>query len=179
MENSLRQALRRSVECFRKNRIPYALIGAWALAVWGRVRATQDVDFLVLVDEVNLERLGNRMVNVGMEIDQIWLDSNPMLHGSVLRLQAEDVAVDLLRSRDAHDRQALRRRRKKLLEGRYYWFVSPEDLILQKLKAGRLHDFDDVMTVVELSRDDLDHKYLARWAGRLGVTEELNYILSR
>jgi hypothetical protein len=29
--------LQRTVACFRQARVPYALIGAWALAVWGRV----------------------------------------------------------------------------------------------------------------------------------------------
>lgn len=177
-ENRLRRALRRSVECFRKNRIPYALIGAWALAVWGRPRATQDVDFLVLVDEAKLERIANRMVKAGMEIDQVWHDWNPMLQGTMLRLQCDDVAVDLLRPRDAHDQQALRRRRRKLMDGRYYWFVAPEDLMLQKLKAGRMHDFDDVLSVVEHSRRHLNRKYLSQWADRLGISAELNHIMT-
>jgi len=148
------------------------------LAVWGRARATHDLDFLILVDEANLESLGNKMVKAGMEIDQAWQDWNPMLRGTVLRLQCDDVAVDLLRPRDAHDREALRRRRRKLLEGRYYWFVSPEDFILQKLKAGRLRDFDDTATIIERSREGLDQQYLHRWAGRLGVSGELDYILN-
>lgn len=177
-ENRLRLALQRSVACFRNAHISYALIGAFALAVWGRVRATHDLDFLILVDETNLESLGNKMVEAGMEIDQAWQDWNPMLRGTVLRLQCEDVPVDLLRPRDTHDLETFRRRRKKLMERRYYWFVSPEDCILQKLKAGRLRDFEDVATIIERSRADLDHKYLHRWAGRLGVSGELGYILN-
>ena len=64
------------------------------------------------------------------------------------------------------------------MDGRYYWFVAPEDLILQKLKAGRMHDFDDVLSVVEHSRMRLNRKYLSQWARRLGISGELNHILS-
>ncbi len=64
------------------------------------------------------------------------------------------------------------------MESCYYSFVSPEDFILQKLKVGRLRDFEDLATIIERSRADLDQKYLHRWARRLGVTEELDYILS-
>jgi len=118
------------------------------------------------------------MAGAGMEIDQAWQDWNPMLRGTVLRLQCEEVPVDLLRPRDTHDLETLRRRRKKLMENRYYWFVSPEDFILQKLKAGRLRDFEDIVTIIERSRADLDQKYLHRWARRLGVSGELGYILN-
>ena len=50
---------------------------------------------------------------------------------------------------------------------------------LQKLKAGRPHDFDDVIPFFARLRADLDHEYLNAWAGRLGVREELDYLWSR
>ena len=56
--------------CFRKERVPYVLIGAWALSVWGMSRATNDVDFLVLVDEEELSRLGDRLIDGGFELDE-------------------------------------------------------------------------------------------------------------
>lgn len=40
----------------------------WEIAVWGRPRATNDVDFLVLVNEGDLGRLGERMTRVGMAL---------------------------------------------------------------------------------------------------------------
>lgn len=176
--DSLLEALRRSVEIFRRARIPYALIGAWALAAWGRPRATLDLDFLVLVSEAALERLGARMTSAGMKLDEMWLKWNPALRGSQLRLRYAGVTIDLLRPRDAHDRQALRRRRRRRLGGRYCWIVAPEDFVLQKLKVGRPRDFEDAQSVLERSRGRLDRAYLQRWARRLGVAGELEYILS-
>ncbi len=168
----------RSVECFRRKRVPYALIGAWALAVWGRPRATTDVDFLVMVNEESLRDLSRRMALAGMEVDEAWSEWNLMLRRSQIRLQFRGVAVDILRPLDVHDREIFRRRLKKRMEDRYYWFVSPEDLILQKLKVGRPRDFEDALCVLERSGNKLNRAYLRRWARRLGVLGELDYILA-
>lgn len=164
--------------CFRREQVPYALIGAWALSVWGTPRATNDVDFLVLVDEEELGRLSERMMRAGFELDETWLKWNPMLRGSQLRFQFRGTTVDLLRPRDAHDQQVFRRKRRKRMDERLYWVVSAEDFILQKLKVGRPRDFEDAVSVLERSGKGLDKRYLDRWASRIGVSAELNYILS-
>lgn len=166
------------MECFRRRRVPYALIGAWAVAAWGRPRATLDLDFLVMVNEEDLRRLGRAMRRERMEVDETWLKYNPLLRGIQLRLHFRGVAVDILRPREAYDRQVFRRRRKKRLEGRYYWFVAPEDLILQKLKVGRPRDFEDALSVLERSGPILNRAYLWRWARRIGVQGELGYVLT-
>ena len=64
------------------------------------------------------------------------------------------------------------------MDGRYYWFVSAEDFIIQKLKVGRPRDFEDALSVLERSGKHLDRSYLQRWAARTGVSAELKYILS-
>lgn len=178
-EHNLRYVLSRSTRCLAQADLPYALVGAWALAVWGRVRATHDLDFLVMANEGDLDRLAIRMAQAGMEVDSSWLDANPWLQGDQIRLQCRDVAIDLMRPRDAQDLQALRRRRRKRLEGCYYWFVSAEDLILQKIKVGRPRDFDDALSIIERGQGTLNRIYLRRWAGKLGVSSELRYLFAR
>jgi hypothetical protein len=177
-ESSARELLARIVDCFRRERVPYALIGAWALSVWGISRATNDVDFLVLVDEEELSRLSDRMIHAGFELDETWLKWNPMLRGFQLRFQFHGTTVDLLRPRDGHDQQVFQRKRKRRMDGRTYWLVSPEDFIIQKLKVGRPRDFEDALSVLERSGKTLDKRYLQRWADRTGVSAELHYIRS-
>jgi hypothetical protein len=178
LESSIAALLTRIVGCFRRQRVPYALIGAWALTAWGRTRATADVDFLVLIDAGNLSRLGDRLVRAGMTLDETWMKWNPLLRGSQIRFQFEGAAIDLLRPRDAHDYELFKRRRKRRMDGRYYWLVSPEDFILQKLKVGRPRDFEDALSVLDRCGEKLNRRYLKRWANRLGVAAELRYILS-
>jgi hypothetical protein len=117
------------------------------------------------------------MTEAGMNVDEVWQQWNPLLRGSQLRFQRRGVTIDLLCPRDRHDQEIFRRRQKKRVEGRYYWVVSVEDFISQKLKVGRPRDFEDALSVVEKFREELDRKYLERWAARLGVTAELDYVM--
>jgi len=171
-------ALKRVVDCLRRGRFLYVLIGAWVLAVWGRPRATSDLDFLVLVKEEDWDRLSALMTRAGMELDETWVQWNPLLRGSQLRFHCGGVTIDFLRSRDPHDERVFQRRLKKRIDRQYYWVVSAEDFILQKLKVGRPRDFEDALSVVERSKNKLDHKYLEDWARRLGVAAELDYIMA-
>ena len=148
------------------------------MSVWGTSRATNDVDFLVLTDEEKSSRLSDRMLRAGFERDETWLKWNPMLRGFQLRFQFHGTTVDILRARDEHDQQVFQRKRRRRTAEHYYWFVSPEDLIIQKLKVGRPRDFEDALSVLERSGKMLDKRYLQRWADRIGVSAELKYILS-
>lgn len=176
-DESLLNVLACVVEHLRHERVTYALIGAWALSVWGRPRATKDLDFLVLLDETGFARAANRFAEKGIKADKTWSKWNPMLKGVQARFQYQGVTVDMLRARDAHDRQALQRKRRKRIWKQYCWFVSPEDLIIQKLKVGRPRDFEDALTVLDRSGKILDRRYIRRWAKRIGVSKELEYIL--
>jgi len=175
---SIEAVLQQIVACFRGERVPYVLIGAWALSAWGRPRATADVDFLVLVDEDDLGRLSDRMVKAGIALDETWLKWNPMLRGSQLRFQFQGITVDVMRPRDEHDQELFRRKRRRRMDALYCWVVSPEDFILQKLKVGRPRDFEDALSVLERSGKKLDLRYLKRWGTRIGILAELHYVLS-
>ncbi len=78
---------------------------------------------------------------------------------------------------DQHQEEAFHRRRSLVVAGRSVWFVSPEDLIVMKLKAGRPHDFEDAVSVLSAQKGKLDEKYMADWAWRMGVYDEFTYIL--
>jgi predicted nucleotidyltransferase len=147
-------ALAYAVQCLRHARVRYAIIGAWALSLWGKPRATADLDFLVLVKGDRLEHLAAVLTSSGMELDRLWQQWNPLLRGSQLRLQYRGATIDLLLPRDQHDEAIFRRVKKKRVAGKYYWVVSLEDFILQKIKVGRPRDFEDAVSVVERFREE-------------------------
>ncbi len=165
------------IDSLRRAKAPYMMIGGWSLAVWGRPRATMDLDFMLLLEEEALSRTGNDLIPQGFSLDEAWLSLNPLVRGLQLRMEFRGFTVDLMRPRDSHDRCAFSRRKKKRLAERYCWLAAPDDFILQKLKVGRPRDFEDALTVLERSRKILDFDYLEQWAGRLGVTAELHYLL--
>ena len=60
--------------------------------------------------------------------------------------------------------------------------VSPEDSILSKLEWSREgaseRQFLDALAVARTQGEDLDRLYLRRWAEELGLTAELERLLS-
>src|SRR5262245_25833490 len=159
---------------------PSMLMGALALGFYGEGRATRDVDLMIAVEsDEAIEQVRNRAGKRGFLVDESWHERYPDVRPWQVRLIYTGVIIDVMRPRDEHDVFACQRRQRQSVAGRTIWVVSREDFILQKLKAGRPHDFDDVIPFFARLRDELDHEYLNLWASRLGVREELDYLWSR
>lgn len=169
--------LNRVARFLERYRIDYLLIGGMALSVWGRPRTTLDLDFLILIDKSALIQLKGWIRKEKWNIDLAWLKWNPLLKNTQLRIRLGRALVDLLLPRDTHDRLCFKRKKRKKLGRHSYHLIGPEDFILQKLKVGRPRDFEDAVTVLERQRKRLDMRYLKKWAKRLGILGELNYIL--
>lgn len=172
--------LRRVIEALPQPASPYCVVGALAVNAWGRVRTTQDIDLLVLSDEAARAAVTDSLIAHGFHPDTRWLEHNPMARDRVLRLShpaSPGIPLDLLFSSDAHEESVLARRRPLHLLGLSLWVCSPEDLILLKLKASRPHDFEDALSIVKNPHLKLDLPYLWNWADRVGLHEELHYVL--
>ncbi len=173
----LRGSVLATVDLLRQARLRYMIIGGIAVSVWGRPRTTLDIDLAVLTDREGLDRFGERAERQGFRIDREWAEWNPLARAKQLRLVHGALRIDLLLPTDAHDRHALTRRRLKSWHGRRLWFAAPEDLILQKLKVGRPRDFEDALSVFEAQKGRLEEAYLLRWGRKLGIAEELRYVV--
>ena len=72
------------------------------------------------------------------------------------------------------DLSRLERRVEKEISGQKICFISPEDLILSKLKWCKKsfsnRHLEDAESVLKISGTDLDMDYLGKWAKKLGVT---------
>jgi hypothetical protein len=168
--------LRRVARAFRRRKIPYVLVGGVATIVLGRPRATADLDLLVGGGRAGLVRAAAAATAAGFEDVAGFLRANPMLAGIARRLRCGVIHLDVMRSRDAHDVITLRHRRTNSDLGVRLPLPTAEDLLLLKLKAGRPLDLQDALGIAEAQRGTLDHDYLWRWAKRLGVIEEYNYV---
>jgi hypothetical protein len=115
---------------------------------------------------------------LGFQFDELWSRYKTMIRDVQKRFRICRTAADFLTTRDEHDAVAFSRRKRKRFDGRFVWFPSAEDLLLQKLKAGRAQDFIDAAGIVERMRGKLDMRYLGKWSRTLGIASELAHALS-
>jgi hypothetical protein len=172
---SLEPNLRKIVSTLRSARTPYMVIGALALTAWGQPRGTMDFDIMIAGNAIP-ERLVHKLSKAGFQIDKDWAQHNPMIRNLQTRFRSSRIALDILIARDAHDRAAFARRKRRRFNGYYLWFPSPEDFLLQKIKVGRPQDFSDAAGIVQRCLGKLDQRYLARWATKLAITAELRHV---
>lgn len=163
--------------------IPYAIMGGWAVRLYGLPRPTYDIDFTISLDRDSLPRLYREVAKIGLTVpDQFlagWVDSVADMPLVKFRLYVagKGIDVDIFLAESEYQRSILDRRRVHDLDGMSISFVSPEDLILLKLIAGRSRDLGDIEDVM-LARPDLEEPYMRKWAAALGVLKQLEETLA-
>src|SRR5260370_28273712 len=161
-------------------KVPMAVSGGLALAVWQHVRATRDVNPLLGVTEKQFARILTALNTAGIKPKH---KAAPVPLGSlqVIQFQYEprgaflDIQVDLLLSDSSYHQTALARSvevKLATLKGKVL-VLACEDLIIQKLLADRIIDKADVTALLRANRNTLDMDYLRHWSKELELEREL------
>lgn len=170
-------------DLFDRLGMPYAIMGGWAVRLYGLPRPTYDIDFTIAAPSERLQELYSEVSGLGCTVpDQFlggWIDRVADMPLVKFRLYVEGhgLDIDVFLAESPYQEELLRRRRLHELRGRPVQFVSPEDLVLLKLIAARSRDLGDIEDVM-LARPDIDEAYMRRWAGPLGVEEKLEEVLA-
>jgi hypothetical protein len=144
--------------------LPYMVIGGQAVLLYGEPRLTKDIDITIGVD---LDRLPEvlRVVNA--------LSLRPLADPQTFTRQTmvlpclepeSGIRVDIIFSFRPYELQALGRTTPVKLGDEEIRFVSPEDLIIHKVIAGRPRDLEDVASVLR-KNPTADLAYIQRWLG--------------
>jgi hypothetical protein len=81
-----------------------------------------------------------------------------------------------LLSHDPHDQERFKRRREQSLFGQSVWLLSPEDVVVSKLRWARGKDEEDVKNVITVQRGKLDWPYIEKWCREHGTLAKLDEI---
>lgn len=160
---------------FEKKRVAYMLMGGLASRTWGLPRATFDVDFTLAMGPDQVAPFCSGLEKAGFSVPEIHLKGFADTLQGMLKFSFQDVRfprpvpVDIFLVTTPYQREAFSRRRQMAFDGRMLWMISPEDLILHKLIAGRHKDLSDIDDVL-LVQGQVDRAYLRKWADALGVT---------
>jgi hypothetical protein len=179
---NLADAFETAVDVLEGLDVPYAVMGGMAVRVFGIPRATYDLDFTADLDAQQLAALLDGLEERGFLIPTIYRRGNvdriagmPILKAR-MHLPEGGFDVDFFLVESDFQKVLISRRRRVTTEARQLWVVSPEDLVLLKLAAGRPRDLGDVETILFIM-GQLDDTYLWEWAEKLDVADRLETAL--
>lgn len=161
-------------------KIPYAVTGGMAVFVWARPRFTADIDIVILLHAHKMPGLANALTR----LSEASFVSRDMME-LALRRRGEfnfidglsGVKVDFwVAGETKFDRNRMKRRIGRSILGKRVYFLSPEDLILAKLRwhkeSGSELQLRDVESVLQFQKK-LDRTYLGKWAKKQRTFETL------
>jgi predicted nucleotidyltransferase len=174
------QALRRILSVLETLGVPYALIGAFALAFYEVVRATKDLDLLILLAPAEMAKLAGQLTANGLPASvRKGAPGDPVV--GVLVVQAAvgegQLTCDLLLPSARWQSEAVRNARTFDVEGVPVRVVQARDLFLLKLHAGGPQDLLDAGRLLQM-QDEATGSAWKDAASKLRMDEELKRCLS-
>jgi predicted nucleotidyltransferase len=156
------------VEILQREKVNYAVIGAFALSVHGTVRATMDVDAVLYTPPRQLENLRATFETVGFhaELRRGDLD-DPIPAMLVLRDEYEN-QVELLGGLRGMDPELFSRAVEVPLLGTNLRIVGREDFIAMKCFAGGAQDITDARAAFRGAQGPVDLDLLRTVTRRFG-----------
>jgi predicted nucleotidyltransferase len=147
--------------------VPHALCGGLAANLYrDEVRATADVDLAVAAGPSRLVDLVRTFTDAGWSAEPYWRQ------GEQVRLTRRDLPrVDLILATTDFERAAIERAAPAAIEGRTIPVLVAEDLVVQKLLAGRARDYEAVAAMINAMGDRLDSEYIRGWLEQFDAGE--------
>lgn len=174
------ELIARIARCLDEENIPYMIMGGQAVLIYGRARVTRDIDFTLGMDSDKYAKIVELCNSVGLRV----LTQDPKTFtAETMVLPAEDplskMRVDLTFSFTPYERQAIERAKNIEIAGYTVRFATCEDVIIQKMVAGRAVDIEDVKSILAKQGDAVDIEYIRKWLGEFEVMEEYAGVLKR
>jgi hypothetical protein len=168
-------------------KIPYAITGGFAIAVWGKPRYTADIDIIIELLEKNIKPLAKKLLEIEKNV---YLDEDTMREALINKSEfnfiepESGIKVDFfVKENTPYNKLKIKRRIGKDIFGQEMFFVSPEDLILSKLlwakESESQKQYADVEMVLENEKLKLDFKYLNTWAEKHNTLKILKMLITR
>jgi|WetSurMetagenome_2_1015567.scaffolds.fasta_scaffold671642_1 hypothetical protein len=133
------------IDFLNANSVRYLLVGGWAVGLHGYPRATKDIDFLIAVDQKNLQKLKKALYEFHAPTIDMEHFKKP---GNFFRMGRAPVQIDIITEAAGIDiKECYRRRMTINVEGTEILVISREDLIKNKRATGRIQDLADAQTL--------------------------------
>ncbi len=159
------ELLKRLAQALDLAAIPYMVFGGQAVLLYGEPRLTRDIDITLGTPP---DHCGDVLAMVAQLGLHVLVEDAEKFVRETLVLPAMDVPsgirIDFVFTFSEYERAAIARARTVLVDDVAVRFTAIEDLIVQKIVAGRPRDLDDVKAVV-LKNPGFDRGYVEKWLG--------------
>ena len=168
------------VEILQREKVDYAVIGAFALSVHGTVRGTMDVDAVLFTPPKQLANLGSTLDRAGFRTELRRGDPDDPIPAMLVLRDVYDNQVELLGGLRGMDPDVFSRTVEVPFLGVSLRIVGREDLIAMKCFAGGPQDIVDARSAYRsaLGPVNIDLlRTLTRRFGR-GAADKLEQVLA-
>ena len=167
----LRKGLKKIVEVFETEDIPYMIVGGFATGYYNQYRFTADIDIVLQIYPFHIDKLVAHFPEWLPFVEGFKQNAQ---NGIVFNLTDFETGVKynfMLYQDSDYNWTAFERRKKVVYSGIECFIASPEDLVIAKLiwynisKSGKQKE--DIEFLLEL--EGLNKQYLDLWATKLFI----------
>ncbi|MCI0658163.1 MAG: hypothetical protein L0170_14015 [Acidobacteria bacterium] len=150
--------LLRVIRALNEARVPYAVVGGYAVALHGAVRGTVDVDLVIRFKAADFQRTEQALVSLGLQsrlpitaaevfrFREEYLQNRNLRAWTFINPARPSEIVDVILSEDLAGMKVKRVR----IQGESVRIASLQDLIRMKEKSARVQDHEDVEALKRL-----------------------------
>jgi len=172
-----RDAILRVLGALKETGKAHLVTGALASNYYGIERSTKDADIVLETAPEDFTAFA-KLLGSELKLDpQVSFETITGSLRHIITVAGTDFQIELfLLGSDRHHQERFARRRPACLKGlgADTWIPTAEDVVIQKVRWGRLKDLDDALNVLAVQGDALDFAYIESWCREHGTLERLN-----
>ena len=135
------------LKAFQENSVLYLIVGGYAVNIHGYIRATNDLDLWIDIEQNNLQRIVDAFISMGYNETDSKNAINAVLSNKNISLYDEEnnkIDIMQLYSTMLSFSEAYSRKYEFSMDDLKIQVIGYHDLIDTKIKAGRGKDWEDV-----------------------------------
>ena len=152
-------AISKVVDLLNSMKIEYALIGGVAVARYGIIRPTRDIDVLLYIEKIRIPDFLKKLKNEGYTFDEktVLKELSDDYFSSV---EYKKISIDILLPSIPFFRKILKGSKKVEMFGKVVPVIDVNDLIILKSIAFREQDKVDIKGIVAAGSERIDISYI-------------------
>ena len=178
MNSLLQESLTDVCDLLSKSHIRFALVSGIVASLRGRLRATEDVDFVLLTDVEGALELANSLGATPFQ--PLFPEFEKVVRSAyilALEHQPTGVPIDLAIGASGFEQQIVNRAQLITIANTKVHVATAEDLILMKILAGRPQDDQDIAGMIAVQGSSIDWAYCESVAQQLAEVMEMDLVV--